>query len=375
MFNLLARLICLLSLSAVAVRAQGSGNQTEAAASKRIQQLQQQYNDYIFETLANRTTGCTYDKLQYRREWGSLTPHQRIAYTTAVQCLQTKPNLISAIRVPGARTRFDDIIATHIFQSPYIHFSVRSPSYLPSHPNSFLTTILPKKGIFLHWHRYYTYLYDRLLRTECAYTAPQPYWDWTLTYTNPLASKIFSGTPDSMGSNGVYIPNRNGTLTTAFGRDRIIPPATGGGCVFAGPFQNYTVNLGPVTYEPRVGSGSGLDYNPRCLRRDVSFEFASFTKPSDVLGLIDGDNEDFEAFAEYLETKFKNGLHASGHLTIGGDPGGDFYVSAGEPIFHLHHGMVDRLWTVWQGLGRGRVGEVYGTGTAFNGELDSLFFR
>ena len=56
----------------------------------------------------------------------SLSPKQRSAYTTAVECLQSKPNLISNIRVPGARTRFDDVVATHIFQSPYIHFSVSS---------------------------------------------------------------------------------------------------------------------------------------------------------------------------------------------------------------------------------------------------------
>ncbi|KAI4223670.1 MAG: hypothetical protein L6R40_008491 [Gallowayella cf. fulva] len=300
----------------------------QAVASKQIKAWQKQYHEYIFKTLENRTSGCTKDKLQYRREWGSLTPKDRIDYTTAVRCLQKKPNKISNTRVPGARTRFDDVIASHIFQSPFIHFS----------------------GIFLHWHRYYTYLYDQLLRTECNYTGPQPYWDWTLTYKDPRTSKIFDGAPDSMGSNGAFIPNRTATFTTAFGRNGSIPPATGGGCVTAGPFTDYVVNLGPAVFEPRIGSRTGLDYNPRCLKRDVSLEFANHTKPTDVVDLIgggSGNNEGLEGFSAFLEKK--GGLHGSGHFTIGGDPGND------------------GLWTVWQGLHpERRYGMVFGTGTADN---------
>jgi tyrosinase len=41
-------------------------------------------------------------------------------------------------------------------------------------------------------------------------------------------------------------------------------------------------------------------------------------------------------------------LHTAGHYTIWGDPGGDFYVSPGEPVFWLHHGQVDRHWWIWQ---------------------------
>ncbi|KAL8632194.1 hypothetical protein Q9189_002104 [Teloschistes chrysophthalmus] len=175
---------------------------------------------------------------------------------------------------------------------------------------------------------------------------------------------MFDGSVDSMGSNGAYIPGRNGTFTTAFGRNRTIPAATGGGCVTSGPFLNYTVNLGPANYEPRVGSGNGLDYNPRCLSRDVSLVFANNTKPTDVVALI-GSNPTLEAFSRFFETR--DGLHASGHFTIGGDPGNDGYVSAGDPIFYLHHGQVDRMWTIWQALDpKTRFGNVFGTSTAFN---------
>ena len=202
-----------------------------------------------------------------------------------------------------------------------------------------------------------------MLRDECGYTGPTPYWDWTLTYEDPRQSKIFDGSVDSMGSNGKSIPH-GPLLTHGFGLNFTVPAATGGGCVTSGPFVNYTVNLGPTNYEPTVGNGTGLDYNPRCMKRDVSLDFAKYTKPTDVVDLIDS-TADLEAFSSYVEKP--NGLHGSGHFIIGGDPGSDAYYSAGDPIFYLHHAQIDRLWTIWQGLDPARrFGQAFGTSTAFN---------
>lgn len=93
----------------------------------------------------------------------------------------------------------------------------------------------------------------------------------------------------------------------------------------------------------------------------------------DLIGGGSGNNEGLEGFSAFLEKK--GGLHGSGHFTIGGDPGNDGYVSAGDPIFYLHHGAVDRLWTVWQGLHpERRYGMVFGTGTADNSESFLLIF-
>jgi Common central domain of tyrosinase len=30
-----------------------------------------------------------------------------------------------------------------------------------------------------------------------------------------------------------------------------------------------------------------------------------------------------------------------------GDPGADLFTSPGDPAFYLHHGQIDRLWTLW----------------------------
>lgn len=193
-----------------------------------------------------------------------MSPKQRIAYTTAVECLQCKPNLISNILEPRSthslrrcNRRPQLLISLHTFLRKH------SALLLSYHPLQPLTTITPKPRASSST--------SAALHLPLRPTPPQrmqlhrppALLDWTLTYADPLASKIFSSTPDSISSNGITIPNRNGTFTTAFGRPRTIPAATGGGCVTSGPFLNNTLNLGPASYEPRVGSSNGLDYSPR----------------------------------------------------------------------------------------------------------------
>jgi tyrosinase len=164
-----------------------------------------------------------------------------------------------------------------------------------------------------------------------------------------------------MGSNGASI-SHGPTNISAFGLSLTIPPATGGGCVYSGPFTNYTVNLGPVAFEPKGGDG-GLAYNPRCLVRDLSPAWSSQTKPTDVVRLLENCTE-IGCFDTVLEAL--DGVHAGGHFTMGG-LGIDAYSSAGDPAFWLHHAMIDRVWTVWQNLDpEKRTNQVWGTATAFN---------
>jgi hypothetical protein len=44
------------------------------------------------------------------------------------------------------------------------------------------------------------------------------------------------------------------------------------------------------------------------------------------------------------------GLHGVGHFTIAGDPGSDPFISPNDPAFWLHHGMLDRVWSIWQSM-------------------------
>ncbi len=57
----------------------------------------------------------------------------------------------------NATNRYEDLVWAHKSQVHTIHQS----------------------GLFLPWHRYYTHLLSRLIREECGYTAPFPWWDET----------------------------------------------------------------------------------------------------------------------------------------------------------------------------------------------------
>jgi tyrosinase len=99
---------------------------------------------------------CSLRNLRVRREWGTLSKKQRKNYIKAVKCLQSKPALTPSTIASGAKTRFDDFVATHIDQTMTIHYTAN----------------------FLSWHRYYVWLYEEALREECGFTGDQPYWDW-----------------------------------------------------------------------------------------------------------------------------------------------------------------------------------------------------
>lgn len=136
-----------------------------------------------------------------------------------------------------------------------------------------------------------------------------------------------------------------------------LPAGPGGGCVTSGPFANLTIHLGPLlpTMDPKLNiprnpRSDGFGDNPRCLRRDVNNFFTEqFLRPQDLLAHIEG-NKAIGAFQDSLQANPVNGLatlHGGGHYSIWGDPGGDVYVSPGEPVFWLHHGQLDRHWWMW----------------------------
>lgn len=136
-----------------------------------------------------------------------------------------------------------------------------------------------------------------------------------------------------------------------------LPPAQGGGCVESGPFTGFTVNLGPLSpvladVPANPDNVTGFGHNPRCLRRDINaFVSSTWTNDSSVSDLIK-DNDDIFWFAFLMQGgTFTNnflGVHSGGHYTINGDPGGDFFVSPGDPWFFLHHSMIDRTYWTWQ---------------------------
>ncbi|EKD21813.1 putative tyrosinase central domain protein [Drepanopeziza brunnea f. sp. 'multigermtubi' MB_m1] len=311
-------------------------------------------DSFFFGAYMQRPNGktCTKSNMLVRKEWGSLSSEERIAYTDAVLCFQKKAPLTPTSLIPGVRSRYDDFVGTHINQTQNIHYT----------------------GTFLAWHRYFTWMYEKALRDECGYTGAQPYWNWGLFSNDTTSGPVFDGSATSMSGNGLYIPGR-GDLTLALPghRDVLISAANGGGCVSSGPFKNMTVNLGPSALPLNGGksqTGSGLDYNPRCLTRDISSKVNDkFANATAILDLIT-ENWDIDSFQTVLQGvpgSGSLGVHGGGHFTIAGDPAADGFASPGDPAFYLHHSMVDRVWWMWQMQDpKKRLKAISGTGTFLN---------
>lgn len=125
-------------------------------------------------------------------------------------------------------------------------------------------------------------------------------------------------------------------------------------------FSDYVVSMGPHL-RPIPGPGNldpptqhPLDYNPRCLKRDltdvINVEWVNGTK---IVNTIIKPQTNVE-FAQVLQGKDTNstfGIHGDGHIMVGGDPGGDIGGNGpAEPTFYMLHSAVDMYWWIWQTL-------------------------
>ncbi|THD00201.1 hypothetical protein EYZ11_000392 [Aspergillus tanneri] len=265
---------------------------------------------------------------------------------------------------PRAKTRYEDFVTTHINQTSQIHYT----------------------GTFLAWHRYYVFQFEQALRNECGYTGDIPYWHWGADTHSLEESPIFDGSDTSMSGNGVPIPNQLHIQLHLGDYPSIdLPPGTGGGCVTSGPY--YKVHLCPAALVLPGGNTSAaenpLAYNPRCMKRSLTTEIlqrdSSYPK---IVQLILGTDSiwNFQMTMQGIPGSGSIGVHGSGHYSMGGDPGRDVFVSPGDVAFWHHHGMVDRVWWIWQNLDlKNRRNAISGTGSYLNNPptpnttLDTIF--
>ncbi|KAI8899982.1 hypothetical protein BC833DRAFT_563666 [Globomyces pollinis-pini] len=157
---------------------------------------------------------------------------------------------------------------------------------------------------FFPWHRAFLVHFENSLRAINP-SVTLPYWDWSLNSQNPGASDLFS--PNNFGGDGD--PNN-------------------GNCVVDGVAANW------------VATANGA----HCLRRCNSW--GALTPPSVLAGYM-RSAKDYSTFLSYIE----NSPHAQVHSQMGGRCG-DFSTmqSANDPVFFLHHAMVDKIWRKWQDL-------------------------
>ena len=261
--------------------------------------------------ITRQESSCTNPEVY--KEWRSLSEDERAQYIVAVSCLSTTDSVL----VPGTK-RLDDFARIHSALYSDSESLLSTLAHTHTHSKTDKKSLVHLVPAFLPWHRYYLSLYALALRSECSFTGPMPYWDWTIDAPNPAAAPVWDS-------------------TLGFGGDGVANPENGDSCVADGPF---------ASWQPMY-DGDSVTPRQHCLRRTFSngdgqsgLMMGAWYSADSVAAVM--ANEGFEAFAEALET----GPHAGVHNSIGGDMVAR--TSPNDPVFFLHHAQIDRLWTLWQ---------------------------
>jgi len=266
-----------------------------------------------------------------RREWRSISAKERSCWIDAIKCLAKLPQdqRIAATVDPAISliqskllnsSYFDDFSYVHMDLNPMIH----------------------NTGFFLPWHRLYVQIFEDNLRSKCGYTGVHPYWDWTQDTEDFYHSTIFSdSTFDGLGGWGD--PNNDYQISTGGLKDiRLAYPS---------PHyirRNFSIHFPPsFPLPPGVPPvDPALNLNDTFTSNITDFIVNSFT----------GNFTLFQATLEGLA-----GPHPGPHLILGGEMAGACPFGSGppmcitgakwspnDPMFYLHHAMIDKVWYDWQ---------------------------
>jgi len=272
-----------------------------------------------------------------RREWSAISEAERVEWVDAVKCLTKLPHSDSLVAqvdpalslIPPINTSsslYDDFVYVHMDQNIKIHFT----------------------GLFLPWHRSFLYSFESALKEKCGYKGAHPYWNWTVHADDFIKSPVFSSsTTSGFGGNGnpdddLQIAEGDGAFSTDFVRPYPVPHRIR---------RNITMQPWAANGSPFADQVVDPELNP------LKFANTTFT-PAAIQALIDGYEGDFEGFQAFFE--FFQGAHAAIHSAIGADMFGTCPSNApptcvlgpkwspNDPLFFMHHGMVDKIWYDWQ---------------------------
>ncbi|KAI0323589.1 Di-copper centre-containing protein [Cubamyces sp. BRFM 1775] len=301
---------------------------------------------------------CTHPAV--RREWRKLTPDERAEWVAGINCLADLPHddalapsvdrSISRIGpVNTSGSYWDDIV--------YVHMD--------------LNTKIHETGLFLPFHRLYVHAVEKALKERCGYTGAFPYWDWSIDAQDVQNSPVFLDSDPLGGLGGWGDPTKDfemqdggfralhvaypvpHILRRNFTLQPFLPFA--GVPVFTNITQYANESFTPEQIRALVDETPQGDF--------VGFQFAmeepqvseGHDVPDDLrLGREKGERR-------LIQVLHAQGPHASVHFILGGDLAGQCPAaslpgcmpaqptfSANEPMFFLHHGMVDKIWRVWQ---------------------------
>ncbi|KAG9770171.1 hypothetical protein KCU88_g6678, partial [Aureobasidium melanogenum] len=288
---------------------------------------------------------CTEDKKLIRRDFDSLAPEERKAFTDAIKCMMTKPSQLDQTLYPAATNRYMDYAVTHVNLTQQVHLS----------------------GFFLTWHRYYLHLFEQDLAAQCGYTGLIPYWNWPATADNLHGSAVFDGSEYSMSGDGEYIDNGPVVLSPFLQ----LPHGSGGGCVTSGPFAGLQTTMAEISIDNLIAGlplpNTTFQLNQTCLTRDLNTyaaqRYCNYTALYEAL-----ETDDLLTFDHLINGVIGGaelGLHSGAHFIVGA-PASSIFVSVQDPIWWPLHAMLDNLYTSWQIRHPDLADAVYGTETANN---------
>ncbi|KAH8648451.1 hypothetical protein BX600DRAFT_442742 [Xylariales sp. PMI_506] len=233
-------------------------------------------------TTTNAAASGTCTNPSVRVEWRSMSTADQSAFLSAVNCLIKLP-ASGAFSDQGSTNRYEDLVAVHYAMVGSVHM----------HPQ------------FLPWHRYYVAVFEDMLRTECSFTGPLPWWNEPLDAGNFANSPIF--TSSSFGTAALKTSSNQGT------------------CVEDGAFAGLTIHVG----------------GEQCLSRAVD-EGDTAQCTTDFVNSCNSNSD----YAN-MESCMEYGPHAYGHDGVGAIMSVVSY-SPSDPVFFMHHGFVDHSWLLWQ---------------------------
>ncbi|KAH9986888.1 Di-copper centre-containing protein [Russula compacta] len=262
-----------------------------------------------------------------RREWRTFCAQEKAEWIRAVNCLSHLPHdpalapsvdpslsLIPPVNASGSY--YDDLVYMHMDLNTRIHFT----------------------GLFLPWHRWFVHVFEESLKSKCGYTGASPYWNWTIDAPDFHGSSFWKDSDPLSGLGGWGDPNADFSVPDGGFRELHLS--------YPSPHvlrRNFTLRpFGiPLVFFTRP-----------LLEANTSFSAPAIEK---LLETPVGDYRGFQAAFEEFEA-----AHGAVHLITGGDLGGFCPSNAppnctegptwspNEPLFWMHHAMVDKVWFDWQ---------------------------
>ncbi|RKO84812.1 hypothetical protein BDK51DRAFT_18939 [Blyttiomyces helicus] len=257
----------------------------------------------------------------HRREWRLMSEAQREDWISSIKCLMSfEYERLSFDNTGGRLSTMQSIYDEFAFAHDQLNDFVHMNAY------------------FLSW-RAFLHIFDTKLRDTCGYKGPTPYWDWSLDVQDLFSAPVFDPHPThGLGTNGNCLTADCRVHDGAFGPS---PLSEAPAPIFAHPI-------------------------PHSLRRNLTLYFGE--KPDEkpfnhslsqthIANVTQRSTGDFFKF-QYSMTQIHNDVHNF----VGGDLAGtcpdQYQLVQGvdcatgftpyDPLFWLHHGNLDRLYSNWQ---------------------------